>query len=142
VIPDVYFQCDEHGSHETTSKEEYYHSIARGGYNAGSQRDYELYGNMGYQDCGYQGYDHLNQGALEGSLYVNSSFQDGGYAGYTEPYAFTPYYAMQAPTYGGGMAHEQGNHEAYILLEVRNEENRPGTQGRDKQPVAESNSED
>jgi hypothetical protein len=81
---------------------------------------------------------------------VNNSFQGGGayhsygggYAGYTEPYTFTSYCAMQALTYGVGMAHEQGNHETYILPEMRNKENRPDTQGRDKQPTAESNSED
>jgi hypothetical protein len=99
AIPDVYFLCDERGSHETTSEEEYYRDIARGGYNIGSQGDYGPYGNARYQDYGYQEYNHLNQGALEGSLHVNRSSQGGGvyhlygggYVDYTEPYASTPY---------------------------------------------------
>jgi hypothetical protein len=56
---------------------------------------------------------------------MNSLFQGGGayhpydeeYAGYAEPYAFTPYHAMQAPTCGEGMVHEQGNYETYTLPE-------------------------
>jgi hypothetical protein len=136
AIPDVYFQCDEQGSHETTPEEEYYHNIARGGYNAGSQEDYGLYGNAGYQDYSYQEYDHLNQGTLEGSLHVNSLSQNGGaYHSYGGGYAFTPYHAIQAPMYGGWVALEQGHHEVYALLGMRNEENRHEAQGHDKQPA-------
>jgi hypothetical protein len=150
AIPDVYFRCDEYGSHEATPEEEYYRGIAREGYNARSQGDYGPYGNVGYQDCGHQEYNHLNKGALEGSLYVNNLFHGGGvyhpyggeYVGYTEPYAFTPYHAMQAPTHGGGMIYEQGNYETYTLPEMGNEENRHDAWGRDKQPAAEANHED
>ncbi|KAE7997304.1 hypothetical protein FH972_001950 [Carpinus fangiana] len=61
VIPDVYFRHDEYMSHETTlEEEEFYHGMAREGYNAGMQGDYGPYGNMGFQDHSYQEHGHLN----------------------------------------------------------------------------------
>ncbi|KAE7997836.1 hypothetical protein FH972_002437 [Carpinus fangiana] len=109
VIPDVYFRHDEYVSHETTPEEdEFYHGMARGGYNAGMQGDYGPYSNMGFQDHSYQEHGHLNQGAPEGSLCVNTMFQGkeayhlggGGYTNYMGPYAFAPYCTAQAPTIG------------------------------------------
>ncbi|KAB8408218.1 hypothetical protein FH972_024830 [Carpinus fangiana] len=108
-------QHDEYMSHKTTSEEEeFYHGMARWGYNAGMHGDYGSYGNMGFQDHSYQEHGLLNQGAPGGSLYANTLFQGekayhqggGGYANYTGPYAFAPYCTAQAPTYGAGTTHE------------------------------------
>jgi hypothetical protein len=150
AIPETYFRRGERGSHETTSEEEYYRGIAHGGYNIELQENRGLYDDAGRQDYGYQEYNYLNRGALESSLHVNSSSRGGGtyhphgggYTDYAKPYAFTPYYTMQAPMYGGGMASGQGNLEAYVPPEVRNDENRLDASGRDKQPTAESINED